>query len=485
MKYFCDIKKKLYFSGTFERNMKPCLKRVRTSMKTDMNQTQKNKCYMNKFINLATTALLVMWLLPASVIAQSGAGKNAYKAAEAARRQGNYTGAAEKYVEAIKLEPQNATYYYKLGQCQIKQKPQNVDGAIESLTSATKYRSDYTSAYALLGKIYYTKKKDIPNAIQYFNQAANNEKDVNRKVGYKLQVVKMLVKQSNYSQAQSELNSIKSQAPGDPNVLFADGQVKGAMNNWAAAVNSYQEAVDKVKDLPPTETAKYYFGLGEAYWNLGQTQKAEETWAKVPSGPYTNKIKAAKSKNSPKRPFAVAMGYFKADELDEAMVHLNKAIELSNQFSPAYSVKGAIYQKKGQNSQAIQEFMKAADYEADANKKQKLYAKMIKVQLNAGDYSGVISTADKILAKTSSNDVKFLKAKAQYKLGQYSGAISTIEGLIPAETDANKKAAYNFIMGLSAKKAGDNDKAKKAFQAAMVGSYKGAAKKEFDTLSVK
>jgi tetratricopeptide (TPR) repeat protein len=420
--------------------------------------------------------------------AQTGPGKNAYKQAEAYRKSKQYNEAVQKYDEAIKLEPNNARYYYKKGYCQIRQQPPSVDGAIESFNQAINNKKDYSEAYAALGKIYYNDKlgkKDIARAIQNFNSAFKYEQDNGKKVNYKLMVVKILMKEQRFSEARGELQEAKSLAPDDPQIMLYEGQIAGGLNNWSEALNIFKKAVDRVKGLPATETDKYYFALGEAQWRTGDTKGAEETWKQVQAPNYQNKIKKVKNSNNPAGPFRIAMGYFKVDEMDEAMSYLKKSLELSQNYAPAHQLMGMIYYKKGQNSLAIQSLMKAVENQSDENKKAKLYNTMVKIQMNSGDYSGALSTANKILEKTNNNNIRFLKAKAEYKLGQYPQAISTLEALLPNEADPNKKAPYNFVMGLAAKKSGNIEKATKAFKDAQYGPYKAAAKKELENISKK
>ncbi len=448
----------------------------------------KNNLNMNK-IGKKLIALMVPFMLIAFYgNAQTGPGKNAYKQGEAYRKNKQFIEAVQKYDEAIKLEPANARYYYKKGYCQIRQNPPNVDGAIESFNQATNNKKDYSEAYAALGRIYYNDKlgkKDISRAIQNFNSAFQYEQDNNKKVNYKLMVVKILMKEGRFSEARGELQQAKSLTPDDPNILLYEGQIAGGLGNWSEALSVYSRAVERVKGLPATETDKYYFALGEAQWRTGDTKSAEESWKQVQSPNYQNKIKKVKNSNNPAGPFRIAMGYFKVEEMDEAMTYLKKSLELSQTYAPAHQLMGMIYYKKGQNSLAIQSLMKAVENQTDENKKSKLYNTMVKIQMNSGDYSGALSTANKILEKTNNNTIRFLKAKAEYKLGQYPQAITTLEALLPNEADPNKKAPYNFVIGLAAKKSGNMDKAAKAFKDAQYGSFKAAAKKELENISKK
>jgi len=450
--------------------------------------TLKNNLNMNKIMKKVIALVMPFMLMISLVNAQTGPGKNAYKQAEAYRKNKQFIEAVQKYDEAIKLEPNNARYYYKKGTCQIKQSPPNVDGAIESFNSAITNKKDYAEAYAALGRVFYNDKlgkKDISRAIQNFNSAFQYEQDNGKKVNYKLMVVKILMKEQRFTEARGELQQAKALAPDDPQILLYEGQIAGGMNNWNEALNVYKKAVDRVKGLPANETDKYYFALGEAQWKTGDTKGAEETWKQVQSPNYANKIKKVKNSNNPAGPFRIAMGYFKVEEMDEAMTYLKKSLELSQNYPPAHQLMGMIYYKKGQNSLAIQSLMKAVENQTDENKKAKLYNTMVKIQMNSGDYSGALSTANKILEKTNNNTIRFLKAKAEYKLGQYPQAISTLEALLPNEPDPNKKAPYNFVIGLAAKKSGNMDKASKAFKEAQYGTFKAAAKKELENISKK
>ena len=443
---------------------------------------------MNKSFKNLLVMMLIM-CMPSLMWAQTP-GKASYQKAENLRKQKSYSEAIQEYDNAIKLEPTNAKYHYKKAVCAVKLKPStdaNLDLAISELTSATQSNKGYVEAYDLLARVY-IKKKDYNKAIQYYGLAFDNDQDINKKIRYKLKTVELYNKTSNYPAAQQALNQAKALAPGDPSILYADGQIKGAMGQWSEALQSYQQALDKVISLPPAQSAKYYFGVGEALYMSGQTAKAEEIWKNCQlTAPYPAKIKSVKNKNNPSLPFKIARAYYNVEEFEEAIKYINKALELSANYSNAHKLMAQIHVKKGRTSDAIASFQKAVEGQTDDKKKQSIYNAMVNLQLNAGDYGGALSTANSILAKSPTNTtVKFKKAKAEYKLGQYSAAIGTVEALIGSETDVVKKAPYQFVLGLSAKKGGDTEKAKKAFAEAQKGpAYKSAAKKELDTMSAK
>lgn len=435
-----------------------------------------------KLISRFPILLALLWL-PAVIYAQ-GPGSASFKAAEQMRKQKNCAGAIAKYDEAIKMEPSNYKYYYGKGKCLSKTDP---NAAVAAFSEATKYKEDFSPAYASIAKIY-VKKKEYDKAVQYFNLAFKYESDVNRKVIYKQTIVSILLKQERASEARTHVDQVKSLSPQDPRIPAMDGDVYGAQNQWAQAKDSYQRAVDLAKDLPPTTSAKYWYGLGLAYSKLGNTAEADKAWKNVPTNsPYYRKIKSDQSKSSHSYYYKLAVGYYKCGEDEEALSNLRKAVELTPTFSGGYKLMGIINYKKGRSQEAITNLTKAVDSEADANKKANLYNLMIKIQSGAGDYAGAIATANKILEKAPNTlGVVFQKGVAEYKIGQYNQAISSAErALTMAPADPNKKAQYYFLLGLAAKKAGDMEKAKKAFKDAMFGPYKAAANNELSKISTK
>lgn len=434
---------------------------------------------------------VVFGLLAVSLLfAQQGPGYKKFKDGETARQQKNYSEAIERYKEAISLEKSNFRYYYRKGECEMKLNPPNYDAAISSFNEAIKVNPGFTSGYVLIAQVY-IKKKDFNSAITNLNTAYDKEQDQAKKIKYKLFTIKLLQKIDKPQDALKEVQALKGIASDDLRVMSAEGDVYGKLGQWEQAADAYNRALEKAKasGAAQKELSKYKFGAGLAYFKLNKTDKYDAILKDLQSyDPATaNKLKRAAKGASSSKFLRMATAYLKAEDYDEALSWVNKAIEQNDNPALSNKVAGIIYLQKGQTSQAITHFSKAAAEEKDPKKLSKIHQDMIKLQLRNSDYSGALSTSTKIL-QTSPNDSKihFMKAQCEYKLGQYANCIASLETALkgmPDNTAPDKKALYYFVMGRAAKKSGNNDKAKEAFAKASFGAFKAAAQAEAQGLT--
>ncbi len=443
---------------------------------------------MIKYILIIMRALRIHFLLlltictmfGAKVFAQ-GAGKASYIQAENLRKSKRYQEAIDKYDEAIKLETGNYRYYFSRGKCYYAMK--EYDLALASFEETVEYKKDFVFAYTLIAKIY-RKKEDLPNAIYYYDLAFQNEQDPKRKVGYKMEAIKLLLQQNKTAEAQKHLAEVKAVAPDNLNILYFDAKISNQNGDYENAKQSMLTATSSpsMATEAPANAAKYWYELGYAYNKIGDYQNAQKAWEKAYFGKYKPLIDREKSINSPAYFYRMAVSYYMINAYDECKQQIDKALELQNNFSAAYLLMGKMDKKRGNFTGAVENYKSAANFETDPAKKGKLEAMLVSLQVDAEDFNGAVTTANSVLSKVpNSPSVIYQKAIAQYRLGQYNSAISSLESLMPTTTDNLTKAKYNFIIGMAARNS-DTEKAKVAFKNAMFGPYKPAAKNELDKL---
>lgn len=409
-----------------------------------------------------------------------GPGKTAYSAAENMRKSKRYAEAIEKYDEAIRLEKENYRYLFARGKCYYEMKDYPL--AISSLEQTTEINKEFTPAYSLLA-LSFLKNGDQANAIYNYDQAFRYENNPERKVQYKMQVVKYYMKTGDTQQAQSHIAEAKAVAPDNLDILYYDAKLANQNGDHETAKNSMLSAVSKLQDAQPAQSAKFYYELGLAYNNLGDYQNAKKAWEKANFGNYRKLIAAELSKNSPGFYYKKAVSYYSAGNYDESRAEVQKALELQSNFGAGYLLMGKIDKKQGNYGQAITNYSTALGMESDPRRKLSLLQMLANLQMDSGDYSGALSSANQVLQEQSS-DLRtiYIKALSQYHLGQFNAAISTAEtGLVTTGIDANNKAKFNFLVGMAAKNT-DVEKAKTAFRSAMYGPFKPAAKSELDKL---
>jgi len=433
----------------------------------------------HKFYSLFLFVLLTSFCVGA--MAQNP-GRQAFVKAENLRKAKRYQEAIQKYDEAIRLEAGNYRYYFSKGKCYYAMK--DYDQALFAFEETVEYKKDFVFAYTLIAKIY-RKKNEIENAIYYYDLAFKAENDPSRKVGYKMEAVKLLLKEGNTEEAQRHLTEVKQVAPDDLNILYFDAKISNQNGDHANARDNMLTATSQLEGKPPAQSAKYWYELGYAYNKLDDYQNAQKAWELAYFGRYKTLIDRERSKNSPSFFYRLAVSYYMTGNYDESRQQIDKALELQNNFSAAYMLMGRIAKKQGDFTTAIENYRSAASFEQDPNKKVKLQMMLASMQLDAGDYSGAINSANDVLNKQPNNaKIKYTKALAQYSSGQYPSSISTLEDLLNNTSDAKAKAKYNFVLGMAAKNT-DVERAKEAFKNAMIGPYKPAAESEFGKLTGK
>lgn len=444
--------------------------------------------YIYSFMRQSYTHLLfilaMMVFFSTPLVAQPP-GKKAYLQAENFRKQNKCKEAIVQYHEAIRLEPSNYKYYFQKGKCEYKLK--DMEMAKESFRNTVEFKQDFTPAYSLLAKIY-KNEKDYENAIYFYEEAAKHESNAGRKVQYKLLLVNLLLKEDRVYDAKRHIDEAKSVDPDNPNILYYNAEINAMDKNWDAAARNYERALesDRLKSSAPAQKAKYYYGLGLAYSNIGDNAKARAAWSKANFGPYKKLIQQQMLKANHVYFYKIAVSYYLNGEYNESEEYIRQALDLQNNFASAFILKGKIAMKQGNIPRAVENYEKAIQAESDAGKQAKMYRMIASLYIKNNDSYRAMSAIDRALEASPNNGgLLSMKAKAEYDSGKYRDAINTLERLLSAGVDTKAKARFSFMLGMAAKQVSDSEKAIEAFKNAMYGPYKPAAKIELDKLQGK
>ncbi|MEM6771464.1 MAG: tetratricopeptide repeat protein, partial [Bacteroidota bacterium] len=298
-----------------------------------------------------------------------GAGKGAYIQAENLRKSKRYQEAIAKYDEAIILEPNNYRYFFSRGKCYYAMK--DFDQALVSFEESVEYNKENVFAYTLIAKIY-RRKEDLPNAVYYYDLAFKNEKDPKRKVGYKMEAVKLLLSQGKTEEAQSHLAEVKRVVPDNLNILYFDAKISNQNGDYANAKSNMEVATAKLEGQPAANAAKYWYEYGYALNKLDDYQGAQKAWEKAYFGRYKRLIDRERSKNSPAYFYRMAVSYYLVGAYNQSKEQIDKALELQSNFSAAYLLMGKMAKRQGDFTSAIDHYTSAANFENDPAKKTKL-----------------------------------------------------------------------------------------------------------------
>lgn len=426
------------------------------------------------------------FLLSVTPLLGQGPGSKSFAMAENMVKQNRLDDAIRQYDEAIKLEPSNFKYWFQKGKCEYKMG--KVGDSKESFKRTVEYRPNFTPAYALLAKIAKT-EKDYPNAIYYYEEAARYESDPGRRVQYKLLLVNLLLLDNQVAPAKKHIEEAIAIEPANPNVLFYVGEIAAAEEQWDQARQSYEKALlaESLKDAPPADKAKYYYGLGLALSKLGDNLGARKAWSKANFGPYQQLISQQMLETNHVYYYKLAVSYYLNSDYAEADRYLNQALGIQKDFSSAYVLKAKIENKRGNADMALSNYQKAISIEKISSKRGQLYIQLAGLQAARNDHHNVLTSLDQAVkedvALGAREDLQYMRARSEYSLGRYNDAVTTLEKLLAANVDTKSRAKYYFLMGMAAKNMSATEKAQEAFKNALYGPYKPAAQLELEKLN--
>lgn len=205
------------------------------------------------------------------------------------RRMGQYMEIVNMYKKAIKTDPENYVLWFQKGIFeQLNKQPSD---AKSSYMKAIEFNKGYIPAYAKMALLY-KQEKDLNTAIFYYDRAASFETNSARKLQYKLEIIRILLKREEFAKAKVYLLEAVQIAPQDINIHYYLGQVKSEEKDWEGAKKEYLFIVrsDKFDNYMPEKKAKYYYALGESLLNLGNEEEAKIYWEKSYMVPYAKEI---------------------------------------------------------------------------------------------------------------------------------------------------------------------------------------------------
>lgn len=434
--------------------------------------------YRSKFL----VAFLLIFIFALSFTFSQTSEKKAFNQAENLRKQNKCNEAISLYEAAIKEGTNNYRYFFGKALCEYKL--DNIRSAKRSLERTIESNKTFTPAYTLLAKIYRL-EKDYDNALFYYKAAASVETNDTRRLQYHLLVINLLMKETRIDEVKEHLDAAQELDADHPSLLYYKAELFTMEGNWEEAKEAYQSALssERMKATPSSDKARYYYGLGLAYKRLGENEKAEKAWENANFGPYKKLIENEKAKNNHQHLYKIAVSYYLQGEYSESEKHLEQALGLNESFVNAYVLKGKIAEKQGRMDEAISNYQQAISMETDGKKAAKIRIMEAEIHLDNQHGERALSALEPAVATFPNNiEWQYLKARAAYLADEYETAIQTLEVLLAGNVNEKTSAKYNFLLGMSAKRNGDIEKAKASFKKALYGSYRDAARVELEKL---
>ncbi len=422
-------------------------------------------------------ALVMLFCVFAGHVMAQGDPLDLYVAGENARNAGKFADAVASFDKAIALDGNNYKFHFSKGKCHVSLREDAK--AIESFEKATALKADYLEAYLPLAKLY-QKNNKANEAIKAYDNAYKYEQENAKKLGYKLNIIKILQKENRLKEAGTHIDEAKVLGPDNLEVLYYFAKLANTTERPTEARDAMIKATSLLKTQEPKEIARYYFELGNAYFLLSDYAKQDEAFEKAKWGPFTRKI----LEMSPQYYHSIALAYYDVFEFEKSKDLVNQALKMRKDFARAHDLLAKIATAQTDKNQVIEHQKKSIEMERDPAKKAVKYSDLCELELEAGRFEDAIKSADACLTVQPKNFmVNYYKAIAQYKLKQSAISTKTLESVITApEMDPQTKAMYGFALAMMYEKT-NKEKAKELYTTtANYGDFKFAAQEALKKL---
>jgi tetratricopeptide (TPR) repeat protein len=392
-----------------------------------------------------------------------------------------------EYEKMVKENPKDFEAMYGKASCELLLK--RPKSALYSLHQTVKVQPNYAPAYALMGKILKNLNK-IDSAAICYELAAQYETDNNKKVEYKGFAIMKLIKEKKTEEAYKKVKEIYPLALTNKQVVYFYARMSNQFSQHEEAKNSIKKIEADLAGMDIRESAKYYYELGFALYQLQQFGESKLVLQKINFGPFKRKVDKLSA------PYFYHLGtlYARFHEDGVASTHLDQALTIDKDFTKAHLLKAQLSRRGQDVNETSGHMTDAIKNQTDPLKKLMLYDKLAEVQLDAGDYEGSMNTLSQALKLKlgkggNSKDridpnTWFLMCLAQYKLGNHKEAIKSIDEFlnkkIPSPTAM--MGSFFILKGLAAKNTSDYIVASEAFKSAMKTPMKDVAEIEITIL---
>ncbi|KAA6463179.1 tetratricopeptide repeat protein [Acidobacteria bacterium AB60] len=379
-------------------------------------------------------ALLLLGMAAACVVAQQENDEvtpevqQLYAEARAARQRGDSATAIEKYKAMLKLAPHLGAAYNNLGMLYFDN--HDYPHAVDVLQKGLQVNRNMPGTAAMLGMSYF-QLGDSDRAEPLLETALRaNAKDDQ----VEMVLAKVLINQQKFKEASARLNDFLERNPKnqeawyllgktylqmsedalkritaiDPDSVVAHeiaGEIDESMHNYDLALVEYKKAVDKAPGTPGT-----HMHLGDAYWNIGKWQSAEEEFRAELGNDPNNCIARWKLANA----------MLEAnDSADTALTELDQEIKRCPALMQAHVDRARALVRLGRHAEALPDLLKAEEESPREPTIHFLLAAVYRAQGKTADAQAEMQTYGKLQREASAavaaqaNDATTIKNNAR------------------------------------------------------------------------
>lgn len=200
---------------------------------------------------------------------------------------------------------------------------------------------------------------------------------------------------------------------------------------------------------------------------------------------------ASKAKNYAYRLYYnVGLGYKKAGQLDTALQHFQKGVEMEPTYHKNYMGVAKIHHEKGDAAAAIEAYIKAAGIASEAGELEERSKALTQAEgfvareMQEEDFQGVVERGNLFLQFSETPMVHFYLAHAYNKLGQHQEALAHADKALELDQGSRaSKAKIHFEKAEAYRNIGQTDQALQAYAEAAYGEFKQRAQYMIDELS--
>ncbi|WP_291728871.1 tetratricopeptide repeat protein [Bernardetia sp.] len=416
-------------------------------------------------------------LLSASLIAQhSGGGLEEYVQAETFRAKRQYTTAISLYDKAIAKDPKNYKYFVQQGKCYYLLK--RIDDAIECLEKATQLKQDHVESYIALSKLY-GYKGNINKVIQYLSAAAQFEDNTQRRLSYRLHILKLLYSKEEVVGFPVHLHDARSLAPQNTHVWYFSAWYHNQEKEYAQAITDAEAGLKLLSDSK--DAPRFYFQLGYALHQIGEYEKAKEALAKANVGSFKEKV----FKMMPNYQYRLAIAYHTIFEYKTSKEYVQQALKQDPNYTRANELGGQLAVQEINHTPVIERLKDAVSHAKDYDTKARSYSELALLQFQNENYTDAIQSSDScLIIQPLRYDVRFLRAVSLFHSGKAEEAITEMRQLSHlSNVPPNLQAQFTFATGVMYRKIGKNDFAIQYFKNVKHGDFRYAAQEEMKKIS--
>lgn len=416
-------------------------------------------------------------LLSAQLVAQhSGGGLEEYVQAETFRAKRQYTTAITLYDKAIAKDPNNYKYFVQQGKCYYLLK--RIDNAIYCLEKATQLKRNHVESYIALSKLY-GYKGNIRKVIQYLSVAAKFEDNLQKRLSYRLHILKLLYSREDLVGFPVHLQDARSLAPQNTHVWYFSAWYHNQAKEYAQAITDAEAGLKLLSDSK--DAPRFYFQLGYALHNIGEYERAKEALAKANVGSFKAKV----FKMMPNYQYRLATAYHSIFEYKTSKQYVQQALKQDPSYTKANELAGQLAVEEINHTPVIERLEDAVGHAKDYDTKARSYSELALLQFQNENYKEAIQSSDScLLIQPLRYDVRFLRAVSLFHTGSTEEAITEMRQLSHlSNVPPTLQAQFTFATGVMYRKIGKNDFAIQYFKNVKHGDFRYAAQEEMKKIN--